>query len=170
MNEWSTGPSPSLAPIPDNDDRLLLNTGSWFEADGSLQVFDTRTGSLQSPILDEAALGQDLYGAQVTPDGTVVAVGYPISGEDEHTLFCGHIDGRVAQIGPSLPNFISAMVTLSNERMVGSAVAPWSGEDAPMGLFEFDPQSCSINDSDDWQQTLLPVTDIEVIGHQGSDA
>ena len=170
LNEWATGPSPSLTAIPENDHQLLLNTGSWFEPDGTLQVLDTLTGNLQSPFLDEATLGQDLYGAQVTPDGTVVAIGYPINGADEHTLYCGHIDGRMAEIGPSLPNFVSALVSLSNDRVIGSAVAPWSGKDAPTGIFEFDPRNCTINPSEDWKQTLLPVTDIEIIGQPDSDA
>ena len=124
VTEWATGPSPSLSPIPNNDQLLLLNTGNWFEADGSLQVLDTETGSLQPPILDEADLDHDLYGARVTPNGTVVAISYPINGEDQHTLYCGHLDGREAQVGPSVPNFISAMVTLSDEQILGSAVAP----------------------------------------------
>jgi hypothetical protein len=161
---WTTGPSPSISQVRGSTEEILVSTGNWWAEDGHTQILDLADGTLSEPFLLETEFGQDIYGVVATHDRRAVAIGYPIGGEDLHTIYCGDIDGGTFDTGPSLPNPLSGLALISEERMLVSAGTPWSGMDAPAGLFHLNPETCTIQDSSEWIQTTLPVTDMTLVG------
>jgi hypothetical protein len=164
IRSWTVGPNPTLHPIPGEANRVLLRTGVWWESDGAIQVLDTRTKTLEEPLIDEAVLGGDTWLLGVTEGGRLVYSSYDYAGDGRQSLHCMDLTGGESLSAGSWPNYLNSLSVLSDTRVLVSAHDPWSGEEAATGVLSLDPVSCEASESDDWLQTTLSVTSMAAYG------
>ena len=162
--EWTTGPNPGLSPYPGADDRLLLRTGDYFDADwnmlldGALATFDPVSGTIGDPLLTEEAFGKNL-GALVGDEAHAMLVT-----DDGYSWNISCVDLATWDITPTDPvdSFLSdgAWGPDGKAWMVYRPGFADNGLPQVSGLVPWDPATCTAGDA---VATTLPPSSLALV-------
>jgi hypothetical protein len=136
---WATGPNPKLYPHPADDRRVVALTGTFFSADGALEVLDPDEG-VTTTLVSEQALGYDLSGfAGVGGHAVVLGVDFTVGGPSH--VDC--VDLATGAVTPGLVDdawFVDAVA--AGEVVYVASRTGWAGEVSDR-IWAVEPDTCA---------------------------
>jgi hypothetical protein len=150
VQQWSTGPSPSIVPF--NDGQMLVHTGLYGALDGGVQLFDPIDGLADSVVLSESEIGQDITAVLAHGEHAVVLS----AGSDwNYTIGCLDMNTGEYAVAEQTGGYLaSGSVNDRGEAWI-AARQGYADPDVPGGIIVYRIDDCVSLVGADWIPTVL---------------
>lgn len=149
---WEVGPAPSISPDPDDETRLLVRTGVYFDADGALTWdgglwrLDPASGALDAVGPAEDELEVNFTALAAAPGGKALVLG--TDSDWLYSVYCLDLETGALDLLETVETYLPALAVNERGEAWVAARASWAAPEAVGGLYVYDVASCASKTGD----------------------